>query len=327
MAYAIDILNDTFNKTKEQFFPIKVKYWLRMGFISMFGGRRTSSSSGGNSGYNSSGKDFPGMNFSEIVTKVNTEGLNYFSQYGLITGIGIFVLYLISLFFTYINSVFMFMFMEGLFNKDIRIKKSFKDNNKLGVSLFSFRFILGIISLIVTLLIFSPLLQAFVSNTLVNFNYWLLIPMFITWILFLIVIGILMFLVYDFVVPIMYLKKFAFSPAWKHFLQIASKKKLEIFLYWLIKIGLSLASVIVSFLIVIPLLFVILLLAIPFVLLGLGIYFLFNFIAGELGAIISVSVFGVMCFFLFIYLFSVVFVPIPAFFRMYSIEMVKKLDS
>ena len=57
MAYAIDILNNTFNKTKEQFFPIKIKYWLRMGFISMFGGRSRGGGSG-NSGYNTSGKDF-----------------------------------------------------------------------------------------------------------------------------------------------------------------------------------------------------------------------------------------------------------------------------
>ena len=50
MAYAADIINDTFDKTKQLFFPIKLKYWLRMGLVSFFSG---SSSGGSGSNYSS----------------------------------------------------------------------------------------------------------------------------------------------------------------------------------------------------------------------------------------------------------------------------------
>jgi hypothetical protein len=321
MAIAADILNETFQKTKQQFFPIKAKYWLRMGIVSLFTGRG-SSSYNGSSG--SSGRDYPNMNFNEVISKFNTEALAFLSQYGFIVGLGFVFLYAISLFFSYIASVLNFVWIEGVLDKNFKILNSFKKNNKIGVSFFFLKFILGLIGLILMLLIFSPLILSFFNNNLVNFNWWLLIPMFLALIFVGFIMGIFWFLVYDFVLPVMYMKQWPFLPAWKYFVKIGRKKKMEIFLYWLIKLGLGMAVAFASLLILILPLILVMALVIG---VGVALYLLMNSIAGMTTAII---VTGIIMFFIMIFLsllLAVVFVPIPAFFTRYSIEMDKKLES
>jgi len=323
MVYAADILSGSFEKTKNLFFPIRPGYWIRMGFISIFGSNFGGGGSS-NSRYNSSSGDFPSaMNITETISQFNTQALDFFSKYGTIVAIVLMVFYLISLFFTYISSVFKFMFIEGLVKKDIRIIESFKVNKSKGLSLFFYRLIFGLITLALFSLIFLPILLAFFSNELVNFNLWLLIPMFLLILLFSLIVGIFWFLVYDFVVPIMYLKKQAFSRSWHHFIKIARKNKLEIFLYLLIKIGFSIASAFISLLLMLPMLLILGILVLIVVL----IYFSTNALLGATVALILTIILGSFLFIFWIFLLVVVFVPIPAFFRMYSIEMVKKLDS
>ena len=196
MAYAVDIINESFKKTKELFFPIRTKYWLRMGFISLFG-NRSGGGSAGNS-FRSSSSDnnlFKGLSFKEAVQKINSESLNFLSQYGVLVAIGFFLLYFVALIFTYINSVFTFMFIDGLLKKDIRIRKSFKENNSKGISLFFLRFIVGLICLAVFIVITLPLSVAFFTNTLSSFNLWWLLFMIPAFILYLFVLGIFWFLV------------------------------------------------------------------------------------------------------------------------------------
>ncbi len=322
MAYATDIIGTSFDRTKELFFPIRPKYWLRMGFISLFAGQ----GSGGNfngSNYSRPGSGGPGGSFSDAVTKFNTEALAFLSQYGFVVGIAFVIFYAISLFFVYINSVFTFMFLDGVVKKDIKIGKSFSDNNSSGTNLFFLRFILGIVFLLIMLLILSPLLIAFISNQLANFNLWLLIPMFLTFFVVAILFGLFWFFVYDFVVPIMYFKKQPFSPAWKHFKKIALKNKLEIFLYWLLKIVLGIGAGIMSLVV----LLLIILVSLLFVGLGVLMFLGLKALAGVMFATIIMVILGVLFFLLWIYAISVVLVPIPAFFRIYSLEMLKKLKA
>ena len=324
MAYAIDIINQAFNKTKEMFFPIKLGYWLRMGFVNLFSGPSSGSSSS-SSNYSGRDSDFSKVDFRQALANLNQEGLNFFSQYGFLTTIGIFVLYLISLFFSYLNSVLTFVFIDGVFNKNFRIRKSFGRQHKLGVSFFALKFILGILHTLFVLLLFSPLLLSFFANDLVNFNFWLMVPILIILVLVGIVLSFFLFLVYDFVLPIMYLKRYAFAPAWRYFLKIARKNKLEIFIYWLFKIVLGLGTSIILLISLIPVGIVLGIIAIPFVAVGVGIYYLFKS-AGEIVMYSSLGIYGTFVFFFFIYLLSVIYVPISAFFVRYSIEMLGKLE-
>ncbi len=328
MAYAADIISDCLNKTKALFFPIRRDYWLRMGLVSLFGGCSGSSFGNGSSGGSgNSTKDSlvgtqTGLTIKQIVAQLNTKALDFLSQYGYIIGIVFFVFYALSLLLSYINSVFIFVFIDGLVKKEIRIKKSFSENKPQGVSLFWLRFVLGLITILGLLAIFSPLLYSFFMNDLANFNLWLFIPIAIGLFVFLIVLSVFIFLLYDFVVPIMYMQKYDYTRAWGYFTKIASAKKGEIFIYWLLKIVLSIGSGIISLLLLIPIIIV----ALVFVLLGVGIFFGTKLIFGMTPAIVLTVIYGVIFLIFFIYAISVFFVPIPSFFRIYSIEMVKKLE-
>jgi hypothetical protein len=325
MAYAGDIITDSFNRTKELFFPIRKEYWLKMGFVNLFAGN---SGYGGNSGSSSSGRnsELNNIDLKQAISQFNSEALKFLAQYGYIVGIGIFLLYLISLLFTYISSVLTFVFMDGLVNKEIKVRKSFIENKLLGSQLFFLRLVLGIISMAAFVIIMLPLISAFFSGTLAQFNFWLLIPMIIGFVLFCIIIGIFLFFVNDFVVPIMYLKKYPFKSAWDHFITISKNNKLEIFLYWLIKLGLSIGSGIISLLVMLILLIPIFLVALPFVALGFLAYFASKAIGSDVFWIAVAVILAVIFICLMIYSLAVIFVPVSAFFTIFSIEMVKKLE-
>lgn len=326
MAYATEILNDSINKTKELFFPVRKGYWLRMGFVSLFSANGGSGGSSGSSGGNRD-SDFSKINWKQVISTFNSEALKFLNQYGAIIGAGFFVLYLISLFFTYISSVFSFVFIDGVVKKDLKIRKSFAENKYLGSQIFFLRLVIGIIGMIVFVLLFLPLFKAFFSNTLADFNFWLIIPMLVALVIYSLVVGFFLFFVYDFVVPIMYLKKFAFSSAWKHFIDIAKNKKMEIFIYWLLKVGLSIASGIIILLCVLVLLIPLILVFVLLALIGVLIYFGLKYAGLEIVGIALGILLGAAILLFLVYAMAVLFVPISAFFTLYSVEMVKKLES
>ena len=114
MGEAINTLEQSFDKTKKLFFPIRKEYWLRMGLISLFGGGARHS--------------FSGNNFS-LPKNTEFDIVDFISQYGTLIGVLVFFFFFVSLFFTYVGSVFTFMFIEGIVKKDIKIRKSFKQNH------------------------------------------------------------------------------------------------------------------------------------------------------------------------------------------------------
>ena len=75
----------------------------------------------------------------------------------------------------------------------------------------------------------------------------------------------------------------------------------------------------------IPVGIVLAIIAIPFVAVGVGIYYLFKS-AGQILMYSSLGIYGFIVFFFFIYLLSVIYVPVSAFFVRYSLEMLKKLE-
>ena len=107
------------------------------------------------------------MSFRELISRANSKALDWLSEYGLIIGIIFSALMFIGLIYSYINSVFIFMFIDGVVNKKISIRKSFSKNNPLGVSLFFFRIVFGLINTLISLLIFSPIIIAFFTTALI----------------------------------------------------------------------------------------------------------------------------------------------------------------
>jgi hypothetical protein len=323
MAYAGDIIEDCFTRTKELFFPIRKGYWIRMWFAGAMSGNGQGSNFN-SSNYTDTGKLlFPkSMTIQEAIAAFNTQGLSFLSQYGYILGIAFLVIYFLGLILSYFSSIFTFVFIDGIIKKELSIGKSFSEYKTQGKSLFIFRFVLGLVSLFVTLGIFSPIFVAFFQNQLAYFNFWQLIPMVIAVVIYSIAVSLLTFLVDDFAVPVMYMKKCNLSTAWAEFSKIASGKKREIALYWLIKLGLGIVAGLGSLVLVL----IMILPGIVVVLIGILLYFAIAYLAGKAAAIIIIAVLGFIAFVLWLYIISIILTPVPAFFRLYSIEMVKKLQ-
>ncbi|NTV23150.1 MAG: hypothetical protein HGA85_02110, partial [Nanoarchaeota archaeon] len=203
MVIAIDIFSDSVKKTKELFFPIRKGYWVRMAFLSAFTGRASGSLGNGLG----SGNGDSGIGFKESIASFNAEALSFFAKYGTILGVFLGMLVAIGTAISFISSVLTFSFIEGIDKQEIRLRKSWKTHQGDGLSLFFVRWVFGLLSLLVFLAIFYPVIAAFLSNTLSAFNWWLLIPMVLGLILISFPIGIALFILECFVVPIMYYKK------------------------------------------------------------------------------------------------------------------------
>jgi hypothetical protein len=321
MAYAIDIINNTFELTKKLLFPIKKKYWFKMGLVSLLSSKN---SFGGNSGSGFNRSDLPEDLSSINISEINSKALDALKKYGIFIGIGISLLFLIGLFFSYITSIFTFIFIDGVVNKKIEIKKSLKKTKSIGTSLFLFKLILGLLNLAIIITIFSPLILSFLNNNLKQFKFLLLIPMTLIFILVQIFFGIVNFLVYDFLVLIMFYKNKPVKPAWKYFKKIASKKKLEIFLYWLMKIVLGIGAGIFSVFVVLFLMLGFLIIAAIIFGIGFLIYILVKSLL--LFLIVLGVIMGIILFFAFIYFAAVFTLPVKVFFQYYAILMIEKLE-
>ncbi|MBN2421686.1 hypothetical protein JXB41_00545 [Candidatus Woesearchaeota archaeon] len=324
MAYAIDIINDCFKKTKQLLFPIKKEYWLKMALVSLFSSNNYSP--GNNISQNINSSDFPkgSINIREWIAKLNSNALDFLVNYGLAVGLVFSFFLFFGLILSYLNAVFNFIFIDGVVNKTIKIRKSFSKNKALGASLFFFRIIFSLINFAVFIAIFSPIILAFFSNRLAEFNYWLLIPMVFVFFIIVFIIGIIYFIVNEFLILIMFFNNKSVKYAWVYFKKIAFKKKLQIVLYWFMKIVLGVGAAIISVFLVFFLL--ILFAIVVLLLLGIG-YLIYILIKALLVPLIIIGVIlAIILFFAFIYTSSLVTLPIRVFFQYYAILMLEKLE-
>ncbi|MEM3374670.1 MAG: hypothetical protein QXE31_05640 [Candidatus Woesearchaeota archaeon] len=324
MVYAADILNECIAKTKELFFPIRKAYWIKMTIANLLAGNSNymNFNSFSNISSPNTTKTSYNLSFNQAISQINTEALNFVSKYGNLVGIFFLVIYIFILFLQYISSMFTFVFLDGIVKKELKIKNAIKETEKQKNSLFLFRFYFGLINLLITLLILSPVIYYFFTNNLSNFNLALLIPILMLFIIFFIFVNIILFIVDDFLVPIMYLKKYTINDAFNYFKKIAQNNKLEIFMYWLIKIGLSIAVAFIYIFIFISILLFSILLAI------IG-YFAYQILL-RFHIRISDTILILLILFLLLFLFfifAIITTPLATFFKIYSIEMVKKLES
>ena len=163
MAIALDIIQQSFEKTKKLFFPIRSHYWLKMGLVSLL-----MAGSFGGSGFNFSGSDF-GLSgsgdFTSSLADFNSQALQFLSEYSLFIGIGIVSVTVLTLILMYLQSIFTFVFIDGVASGDIVIGQSYRKQHDTGMSYFLFRLIFGIIGLVVFGLLTMSVWTAFLSNT------------------------------------------------------------------------------------------------------------------------------------------------------------------
>ncbi len=320
MTLAPEIISPAFQRMKKLLFPFKKGYWIRMAILSFSKSGSSGNYSGSNSG--GSGGDHGTLDLRQSIIQFNNEALSAINQHGAIFGILIAILLLVGLLLSFLSSVLLFSFVEGVEKGEIRIRKSFDRYRGLGMSLFLFRTIFGFISMTAFALILLPLLLSFFAGELADFNLWFLLPMGFGFLLFAITTGLVLFVVDEFLVPVMYIDHVPLTEAWKKFKGKAKGKFGELAMYWLMRLLLGLGGVIAELLIAIMLLLVFLLVGI--IIFGIG-YMFYQAAEIMLAPLIVVGgLLFVIMVFAFVFLTALFALPVRVFFQVYSLMFVKR---
>jgi hypothetical protein len=155
----------------------------------------------------------------------------------------------IALVIAWLNSRGKFMFLHCVSGNRAEIKVPWHKFGKHGNSLFLFRVVLGIISFVIVGLPFLGIVLLIVMTAIGNVPNVVSIPGIVIFGLFIFVIifalSIVLFLVrklmFDFVVPIMFLRTASCVAGWREFLTILSANKLRFALYLLFQIVIAIA--------------------------------------------------------------------------------------
>ncbi len=305
---SVDSVEPAFNAMKELLFPIRFLFWLKLAFVSLFGGRR-------------SGGSFE--NFSKSSNNsFKTPNLNSFlAQYGLVIGLLAFIIVLIGLVFGYIGSVFSFVFVEDLVEKKSNILEPFRKNIGFGFNYFLFNLFLGLVSLITLLLFLLPALIPFLTgmNPIISIGF--LIFLFVVWFLTIgLILGLISSFTHDFILPLMYLKQQGLMQSWSELKKLILKEWKEFLVYLIVSFVLSLVGGVIALILLIPLIIVGVVIA--FILAIIGFW---GIVTSGNWLLIAVIIFlAIPLVFLFIYLTAIITLPINVFFRYYSIIFLGK---
>ncbi len=242
--------------------------------------------------------------------------------------IGIFVLLWI-----WLSSNFSFVFIDSIMRNDASLRVPFHRNKAQGNSYFRWNVVLtligllvlgGIISLPVTQLIkagaFSGSPPLDVSQILsVTLRY---VPILLaTGILF----SLITFFTTNFVLPIMYRKRIGILKAWRVFLGLLRKNIWEIIKYIFVRIGLFILTLIA--LVILGIIGIIALLLIG-LLIGLLGWLIYAITPTAAKPVITgvLAIIGIPIFIFLGFLFNLIFLPIPVFFRTFSIHVLGSMD-
>jgi hypothetical protein len=311
---SLDAINPAFNAVKKLLFPIKLKSWFKLGFISIFGSRTSGAGSGGNF-----------SNATNTIENNKTPDFNVFlAQYGLIIGLIVFFIIVVGLIFGYIKSVFSFVFLEDLIEKKDSILSSFGKNSKNGFSYFVFSLFLGLISLITLILFMLPALIPVLSGMDLFIAVISGITFFLIWFFTIgLIIGIISGFTWDFVLPLMYLKNKGLMLSWSELKKLVFREWKEFLVYIIISFFLSIVGSVIALILLIPLIIIALILLVIGVIFGL----LSILSSGNLAIIAVMLLIAFLGILLFVFLAAVITLPITSFFRYYPIIFLGKIDA
>jgi hypothetical protein len=247
--YAFSRLDGAFQRTKSLLWPIKWGVWLRLALIALFVGGGVSLPN--TSGYNFGEGDLP-PGFAESLPDIAP----------LIVAAFVAVL-AIALIWWIIGTVLQFVFVDMLRTGDIHIRPFFGERLGKGVRLFLFQVALTLI-LILAMMAFILMLVG-IGGSGVGVAAFILV--FIPFVLIAaLLFGIIFFLTTDFVVPIMIHEDCGVIEGWRRLFGAMSGQLWQIVVYIVTRLILGLIAGIVQAVIVILALLII---AIPFVLVGI----------------------------------------------------------
>ncbi len=237
------------------------------------------------------------------------------------------------LFFVWLRSVFSFIFLGSVIKNEVLIKRGFRENRARGRSFFLWNLAFSVISLIVLALVVGvPILimgrygtSAPGGGTNIPVVVFGIVAIVLGVLIVPILAVLIQTLVYDFILPIMYVENRRIIDGWQRFLPILKSNKKNLFLYLLLKIGLGIVALIGSIIVTIILSLVFLLI---FAIIGLLIFLLAKAVGLSWNPLlITLAVTGGMLVIIGInYVYNCFLLPIPVFFRAYSLLFLGSCD-
>jgi hypothetical protein len=312
---AFSLVGPAIEQTKKRLFPIRFWEWFKLMIIASL----ASSRGGGNFNYSGNNRGGGGLQDWSAAS----EKLKEFIRKYWIFGAGLFlILFVIITIFSYIQSVFSFIFIDSLVEKKARF--TFRKNNPKGVSLFLFKFVVSILTLIVIAGLAYPYVYNFMKgNQIISSVGWgYIIFSIIAIVIYLILLWILFLFLYDFAVPYMYIKNtsawFSLKKVWGEI----GKNRTETFIYWLARLVIGIVVGIIALIVAI-------LIFLAFFLVGLLIFligFAFYKAIGMLILLIVLgAIIGTILFIVFLATVGMILLPVNVFFRYFQLINFEKL--
>ena len=322
---AIDALDDARDATASLLLPFDAGRWARLALIALFVGSIGSGGGGagnaGNTGFTFPADggvpptDFPIDSFPEFVTAGNVFAV----AVALVA-----VAFVLGIVWSIIGSVMQFVLVDAVVSKDVRIRKPFRERLGLGLRLFVFQ--VGLV-LAVLLLLGAPLAAVVLGGINLDGTVFLLaIPLVFLALVVFFVLAVALQLTTDFVVPTMIAEDRQVIESWRRVVPVFRAEFSEFGLYVVIRFVLGiLASIAVG----IAAALVLLVVAIPFAIVGGG---LFLALAGaQVGILSPVGVvllggLGLLFVLTAIVVSAFVQMPVVTFFRYYSLFLLGSAD-
>jgi len=242
------------------------------------------------------------------------------------------VFLVIVILFTWLSSRFKFIWLNSIMANDASIAEPFKRFSKEGNSLFKF-----FLALMFAGLVFFGLIAFWVYTNGAatgvfekdnNLSFMQLVNVFalpaVVLIIGIIALAIIHIIIDHFVVTIMGIEHCLFKPAWEKFTDILSNNKKDFVIYFLVLIGLGIATVILSFLI--AFICVIALLIVAAVLFGLPFLLFSALLKLKIVFIIFAIILGIPFFAVVMLLLMSIGLPFAVFFKSFSLYFISSLE-
>jgi hypothetical protein len=296
--YAFDALDDAINRTKALLWPIKLGVWLRIAIIAFF--------VGGYGGVNVPVQYTTG----ELPPEVGSVMVQHLP---LIFGV-IALIAAVAIILGVVGSVIQFVFVDCLSQAEISLTKHIRP--RLGKGLRLFGFMVGVTLLFITLLLIPVILFLIPALSAGgDIGPQIVLPFVLLYLFYLILIaipfGLLIMFTVDFVVPIMIRDDCGVIEGWKRCFAMLKKGWKQAAIYALVKIVLGIATAIIIFIIAFIVLLVV---AVPFILLGIALVSIYSFWVGLL-------IVGIPFVIIMILIMLFIQVPFVTFFRYYSLRV------
>ncbi len=322
---AFNLVSPAINKTGERIFPFHFWEWFKLTIISFLAaGRRGGSfnggsgsggslgGGGGSGGGGSGGSSGSGASLGELSNQAG----DFIKNYWIFGALIFFIIFVFATIMSYISSVFTFIFIDSLVEKKARF--TFSNNHSKGVSLFLFKFVITILTLLIIGGLAFPYVYSLILGTpiikTVGIPY--IIFSILALVAYIIILLVIFLFLYDFAVPYTYVKgtsvRFSLGQIWKNI----KESPLEVFVYWLARFVLGIAVAVIAGIIAILVLIVFAIVGL--LLFGIG-FLLYQLIGGLLFFIILAVIVGIILLMIFLIAVGMCVLPFTVFSRYFEL--------